>query len=141
MIRILVVEDDFASRRMMRKKLSEYGEDDLTVDGQEGVDAFRNALSDGSACDLVFLNVMMPHMDGHEALRLMRKAEAASGVHTKDETRILMRTALEDPHNVVDAYFKGGVTVCLVKPVDRLVLHSELDTFGRVPFQLGARAA
>ncbi len=47
MNRILVVEDDFGSRRMMKKLLEEYGAVDAAADGQEGLDACREALEQG----------------------------------------------------------------------------------------------
>lgn len=39
-MRILIAEDDFASRKAILKFLSEYGECDVTVDGMEAIDAF-----------------------------------------------------------------------------------------------------
>ena len=44
-MRILIEEDDFASRKFMLKFLSKFGECDVTVDGiaNEGTDAPENA--------------------------------------------------------------------------------------------------
>ena len=39
-MRILIAEDDLASRRFLFKFLSQYGECDLTVDGLEALDAY-----------------------------------------------------------------------------------------------------
>ena len=38
-MKILLAEDDFASRKFMDKYLSQYGECDATVDGEEAVNA------------------------------------------------------------------------------------------------------
>ena len=43
-MKILLAEDDFASRKFMDKQLSRYGECDVMVDGEEAVDAFMMAL-------------------------------------------------------------------------------------------------
>ena len=43
-MRILIAEDDFASRKFMLKFLSKFGECDITVDGMEAVDAYLMAL-------------------------------------------------------------------------------------------------
>ena len=39
-MKILLAEDDFATRKFMAGFLSKYGECDITVDGMEAVDAF-----------------------------------------------------------------------------------------------------
>lgn len=39
-MKILLAEDDFASRKFMTNYLEKYGECDITVDGEEAVDAF-----------------------------------------------------------------------------------------------------
>ncbi len=45
-MRILIAEDDFASRKAILKFLSAYGECDVTVDGMEAIDAFMMALEE-----------------------------------------------------------------------------------------------
>ncbi len=130
MTRILVVEDDFGSRKMMLKLLEEFGQVDSAVDGQDGIDAFRKAFEEDRPYQLVFLDIMMPRMDGHEALMLMRKEEQSRAITPAAETHIIMTTVLEDPHNVVGAYFKGGATSYIVKPVDRGALRRELAKLG-----------
>ncbi len=40
-MKILLAEDDFATRKFMMGFLSKYGECDVTVDGMEAVDAFN----------------------------------------------------------------------------------------------------
>jgi len=133
MTRILVVEDDFGSRRMMQKLLEEYGSVDVVVDGEEAVSAFKLAAADKTPYDLIFLDIMMPKMDGQEALKLIRAYEKESGVSPMNETKVIMTTVLEDPKNVIEAYFKGGATTYIVKPVDRLKIRSELAKFGIKP--------
>ena len=74
-MRILLAEDDFATRKFMAGFLSKYGECDVTVDGMEAVDAFIMALEDGEPYDLVCLDIMMPVMDGYQALVGIRNLE------------------------------------------------------------------
>jgi two-component system chemotaxis response regulator CheY len=133
MRRILVVEDDFGSRRMMQKLLEEYGSVDVVVDGEEAVSAFKLATAEKMPYDIIFLDIMMPKMDGQEALKLIRAHEKDSGVSPINETKVVMTTVLEDPKNVIEAYFKGGATTYIVKPVDRLKIRSELAKFGVKP--------
>ena len=48
---------------------------DVTVDGMEAVDAFMMALEEGNPYDLVCLDIMMPVMDGYQALVGIRNLE------------------------------------------------------------------
>ena len=74
-MRILLAEDDYVTRKFMTGFLSKYGECDVTVDGMEVVDAFMMALEDEEPYDLVCLDIMMPVMDGYQALMGIRNLE------------------------------------------------------------------
>lgn len=117
-MRFLIVEDDFTSRKFMQSILSPYGECDIAVNGREAVDAFKASL-EGLEYDLICLDIMMPEMDGHEALRHIREIEKSKGIRSADEVKVVMTTALDDPKNVVEAYYKGGATSYVPKPIDR----------------------
>lgn len=133
MPRILVIEDDFGSRVMMQRLLTEYGDVDAVVDGQEAVDAFSLALDEGRRYDLLLLDIMMPKMDGQEALKRIRKVEKDHGIPPAEESIIIMTTALDDPSNVIEAYHKGGATSYIVKPIDRLKIRTTLGKAGFKP--------
>ncbi len=132
-MRALVVEDDFASRRMMQRLLAPYGEIDVVVDGEEAVDAFRLAWDESRPYDLIFMDIMMPKVDGQEATKRIRAAEKDMGILQVDEVKIVMTTVMEDPKNVIEAYQKGGATAYLVKPVDIDKLRTEMGRLGFRP--------
>ena len=56
-MRILLAEDDYASRKFGINFLSKYGEVDATVDGEEAVAAFEFAAEDGEYYDLICLDI------------------------------------------------------------------------------------
>jgi two-component system chemotaxis response regulator CheY len=129
-MKFLIVEDDFGSRRLLQALLKPYGTSDVVVDGDEAVEAFRLAWEENDPYDAVFLDIMMPNVDGHEALRRIREVEKSIGVEERDRVHVIMTTALEDPKNVVEAYYRGGATSYLVKPIDRESVRSELEKLG-----------
>jgi len=139
MPRILVAEDDFGSRKMMQKLLEEYGTVDVVVDGEEAVSAFSLSLDDDSSYDIIMLDIMMPRMDGQEALKRIRTHEHDRGIEPAKEVPVVMTTVLEDPRNVIEAYFKGGATAYLVKPVDHIKLRSTLGKLGIKPLSKPAK--
>jgi two-component system, chemotaxis family, chemotaxis protein CheY len=132
-MKILVVEDDFGSRRMMQKLLESYGSVDVVVDGEEAVEAFRLAWEDESPYDVVFMDIMMPKMDGHEALKRLRELEREMGVKPSGEVKVIMTSVLDDPKNVIEAYYGGAATSYLIKPIDREKLEDELSRIGARP--------
>lgn len=118
-MRILIVEDDFTSRRLMQKMLEPFGECDLAVNGVEGLSAFEVAHRDGRPYGLICLDIMMPEMDGQAVLKAIRKREAEMDIPLSDEVKIIMTTALDQPRDVVEAFYRGGCTDYLVKPIDK----------------------
>ena len=132
-MRSLIVEDDFGSRRVLQVLLRDYGQCDVVVDGQEAIDAFRLAWEENDPYHVVFLDIMMPNVDGQEALRTIRAIETEFGIEERDRVKIIMTTALEDPKNVVEAFYKGGAHGYLVKPIEHSTLVAELEKLGIKP--------
>ncbi len=117
-MRILIAEDDFASRKFMLRFLSKYGECDVTVDGEEVVEAFTMALEANEGYDLVCLDIMMPVLDGYQALKKIRDIEKEKGIPEEKAAKIIMTTALNEGKNVTKA-FELGCTAYAGKPIDQ----------------------
>ena len=129
-MKFLIVEDDFGSRRLLQALLKSYGHSDVVVDGYEALEAFRLAWEENDPYDLVFLDIMMPNLDGQEALRRIRSIEREIGVKPGNGVHVIMVTALEDPKNVVEALYEGGASSYLVKPINKETLITELHKVG-----------
>ena len=116
-MKILLPEDDFASRKFMDKQLSRYGECDVMVDGEEAVDAFMMALEDDEPYDLACLDVMMPVMDGYQVLKAIRNIEKQKKIPKDKCVKVVMTTALNEERNVKMA-FDLGCEAYVGKPID-----------------------
>ena len=125
-MRVLIAEDDFTSRRLLESILEKFGDCHVVVDGDEAVDAFKSAWQENRPYDLICLDIMMPRMDGQEALQKIREFEQEKGVVGFGEAKVIMITALGDPKNVVEAFYKGGASSYLVKPIEKGKLVEEL---------------
>ncbi len=134
-MRALIVEDDFASRRLLQKFLDPYGSSDVAINGREAVDAFLLAHKENTPYDLICLDIMMPEMDGQQVLKAIRHLEEEKGISHRHEVNIIMTTALNAPRDVVEAYYLGGCTSYLVKPIDKRKLIAELEAFGLITHQ------
>ena len=125
-MKTLIVEDDFMTRFVLQKFISSYGECHFAVNGVEAVAAFTLASEEGKPYDLICLDIMMPKMDGQEALKQIRGKEKELNIHSSDEVKIVMISALDAPKDVIEAYYKGGCTSYLVKPVTKETLNRTL---------------
>ena len=130
-MKILLAEDDFASRKFMTKYLSQYGDCEVTVDGEEAVDAFMMALEDEEPYDLVCLDVMMPVLDGYQVLKAIRDIEAERGITKENRTKVIMTTALNEERNVKMA-FDLGCEAYSGKPIDAKKFEKVLQKLGLI---------
>lgn len=130
-MRILLAEDDYVTRKAMDSFLSKYGECDVTVDGMEAVDAFMLALEEGEPYDLVCLDIMMPVMDGYQALVGIRNLEKERNIPEDKAVKVIMTTALNDEKNVKMA-FELGCTIYSGKPIDQDRFEQALKKLGLV---------
>lgn len=128
----LIVEDDFTSRLLLQRLLQPYGECHICVNGKEAIDAFGNALSAKEPYALVCLDIMMPEMDGQDALREMRRLERAEGIIPSAGAKVVMTTALDDKKNIMGA-FREQCDIYLVKPIDRDKLLESLRALSLIP--------
>lgn len=131
-MKCLIVEDDFISRRVLKELLSSNFDCDIAVDGAEAVASFRLAHEGKRPYDLICMDIMMPGVDGQEALRRIRTLEKEFDVPPNLEVKVIMTTALDDPKTVIQAYYKGGATSYIVKPVSKQKLMRELRILGLV---------
>jgi two-component system chemotaxis response regulator CheY len=127
-MKVLIAEDDFASRKFMLRFLSKYGECDITVDGLEAVEAFTMALDENEGYDLVCLDIMMPGLDGYQALKKIREIEKEKFVPEEKAVKIIMTTALNEGKNVTKA-FDLGCTAYAGKPIDQDKFENVLRKF------------
>ena len=131
-MKTLIVEDDFVSRLLLQKFLINYELPHIAVNGQEAVDAVRIALEEGQPYDLICLDIMMPGMDGHQALKEIRALEEAKGIFSTDGAKIMMVTALSDIQNKANAFY-GLCDGYLTKPIHKEDLLNELSKLGLIP--------
>ncbi len=127
-LKTLLVEDDFASRLVMQAFLSRYGECHVAVNGREAVEAYRLAWDQGQRYDLVCMDIMMPEMDGCEAVRHMRAFEEAHDVFSTHGAKIIMITTVHDIRNVIRCFME----LCdayVMKPVDLATLLGHIKSF------------
>jgi len=129
-MRALIVDDDFYSRSMLHDMLRSVAECHIAVNGEEAVGAFQKALAAGRPYDLVCMDLLMPEMDGQEALQEMRSVEDELGIPHTERCKVVVISMVEDNRETNEAFFLGGADSFLVKPVAEERLLEELRAVG-----------
>lgn len=129
-MRILIVEDDLAGRFVLQKFLEPLGDIHIANDGESAVQEFNTALENQQPFQLVFLDIMLPKLDGQDALKEIRGIEKEYGVKPVEAAKVIMTTALSDPNNVLNAFHEGHADSYLVKPIEYTKLMQELKKLG-----------
>jgi signal transduction histidine kinase/CheY-like chemotaxis protein/HPt (histidine-containing phosphotransfer) domain-containing protein len=131
--KVLVVDDMPVNVHVMRGLLEPYG---LTVEsalsGQEAIDKVQAA-----SYDLVFMDHMMPEMDGVEAVRIIRRWEEEHGKHKKHtkltgtaRVAIIALTA-NALVGSMEMFLQKGFDGFISKPVDIMQLNEALNRWVR----------
>lgn len=107
-LKILVVDDDVLSQRMMQVLLTREGHQvDTVSSGSEALDAIK-----GQTYNIVFMDLQMPDMDGIEATHLIRQWENGN-----QHTFIVALTASYLPE-AGPVLFEAGIDNYISKPFE-----------------------
>ena len=111
---------------------SEYGTVQSAGNGFSALDLFQDASIQEAPFDLVCMDIMMPDLDGQQALKEIRELETDQGLDSKDIVKVIMMTGLDDRENVTNAYVEGGCHGYLTKPIATKDIIALLDKLGLV---------
>jgi two-component system, chemotaxis family, chemotaxis protein CheY len=131
-MKTLIVEDDFLSRSLLSTLLSEFGVCHVAVNGQEALNAVERGLVENDPYDLICLDIMMPVMDGQQALQNIRRMEEQHGIGGLDTAKVIMVTAADDSKNIMKAFRQGQCEAYLTKPLDREKLITHIRDLGLI---------
>ncbi len=118
---IIVIDDDYAIRRLIKFTLEK--EDYKVITAEDALEGI-NILS-SRTIDLIILDIIMPDIDGYEALKIIKSSD-----HLKD-IPVLMLTA----KNEIDDMMKGfemGADEYLAKPFELSELLARIRNLLRI---------
>ena len=115
--KVLVVDDNPVNRKVARIFLQSYG---LNIDeAQSGAEAIE--LVRQTRYDMIFMDHMMPEMDGVEAVRIIRKDCGENGAYP-----VIIALTANAMSGVKEKFLESGFQDFLTKPLDRAPLHEAL---------------
>jgi DNA-binding response OmpR family regulator len=117
-MRILVIEDEDRMRDLLRNGLREHGHTVVAAaDAREGLSLAREC-----SVDIVLLDLMLPGMDGWEAMRRLRESDCPASV--------IMLTACDAERDVIRG-LETGADDYLTKPFSFLELLARIGNLQR----------
>ena len=107
MTKTVLIVDDAVFMRMKLKDILEKNDFIVSGEAQNGIEAIEKYKA--RRADLVMLDIVMPEMDGIEALKKIRKIDP--------EAQVIMCSAMGQKSIVMEAIREGAVDF-VVKPFD-----------------------
>ncbi len=126
MLKILVVDDSRYQRYTIQSVLSKYGKCDEAADGKEALRLFTEALQQEAGYDLIIMDILMPVMNGHEALKKIMNIQKLIP-ETAKKAKAIMLSSLDDPQNMMEAQFDSGAEYYITKPFEEDTLVEALQ--------------
>lgn len=127
-MRFLIVDDDESVILFLRTVLSAFAECLTACNGVEALSAFEAALDEERPFAAVFMDILMPDMNGTQVVQELRRLEEAHGQVTP--FKLIMISVLTDTKNVSESFFHGRADAYLPKPLIREVVIHELARLG-----------
>jgi two-component system chemotaxis response regulator CheY len=124
-MRILITDDDFLTRGILKSFLSSYGICDTAVDGYEAIQAFEFAWEEKEPYDLICLDFLMPKMDGIEVIKEIRRIEDKVEI-SGSKVKIIFISALGDISSIKLTLEKECEAI-LPKPIEKIKLVETLE--------------
>ena len=83
----------------------------------EALDAYMLSVKEKEYYDLIFLDIMMPKVDGVKVLKVIRDLESQNGIEDEKRAKIIMTTALGETQ-VIKTAMEYGCDAYASKPID-----------------------
>jgi len=111
----LIIDDDIESCQLLEKRLEKYGTSTFAANGESAYELFRDAHQKATPFDVIFLDIVMPKIDGHKVLINIREWEETN-LEPEMATKIVMVSAMKDTKNIFSSV-KEGCDNYMTKPI------------------------
>ena len=131
-MRILIVDDDTTNTNLLASMVAKLGESETAHSGKEAISVFKSAWEDWRPFDLIFLDILMPEMDGCEVLIKIRELEKEKQIADKFKASIIMVSGVSEKEMVM-ACLRDGCDDFLVKPIETRLLFNKINNIRLLP--------
>lgn len=108
-IKVLIVDDSPEDIKILANSLPDYIKKQVALDGNRAINILNNSTN---LPDLIFLDVMMPKMNGYEVCEIIKSNDKLKDIP------IIFLSADSKSESKVDAFSKGGIDY-ITKPYEK----------------------
>ncbi len=127
-LRALVVDDSEISRRCICRVISSVFTFEVAENGLIALEKYRNGVESGHPFDILFMDVVMPEMDGKESVKQIRAFEKSI---ERGKTPIIMVSAsemLDEIEELVNGLLRKVVNKQLLNEMLQDVFSGKIET-------------
>lgn len=104
--KVLVIDDDVLVCKSLKRWLDNKGYEAFTA--TSGIDGIK--IAETTKLDLIFLDILMPGMDGHQVIKQLKKLESTKSVP------VMMLTCRRETDDIIKSLIQEGAMDYIVKP-------------------------
>jgi two-component system, chemotaxis family, chemotaxis protein CheY len=127
-MKFLIIDDDIDSCQLLAKRLESYGSSDIATDGNSAFDCFVRSHRQHEPYSAVFLDIVMPEINGHEILVRLREWESEN-LSPEQKTPVVMVSVMKDTRNIFSSV-QEGCDQYMTKPIRKPVLDQVMSKLG-----------
>lgn len=121
-LRAMIIDDNATNRKLLAHQMTSWEvKQESAESGIKGLNMLHQAVAEGKPFDMVILDMHMPHIDGLEVARLIKKDPSLK------KTRMIMLTSVGIRGDARLAR-EAGIKAYLTKPVRQIDLYNSLVT-------------
>ena len=125
-LRVLLVDDNAINQKVAVRILQQFGyQPEVAGNGREALD-----MLDRQPFDFIFMDVMMPEMDGLEATRLLRKRQMIGGYNNYQSRIIIVAMTAHAMQGDREKCIAAGMDDYLAKPVRPKDVRDMIERWG-----------
>ena len=140
--RILIVEDSSSVRQWFTAVLAERAELSTARNGLEALNRIWAAWEKGEPFQAIFMDIIMPVMDGLSAVKEIRRLERERRSEGVRPCRICIISRLAKPEDILKAQYHCGADGYVTKPFAESTILQTISNLGvELPHQLRMRCS
>lgn len=124
-MRVLLLEDVKLLQKMVKNFLKDLAVVEITESGTSALRLFKESIEKNEPYDAIFLDVLIPDIDGLQVLKEIRKIESDNNIPAENRSKIVMVSSVTD-ENTVKRALTAGCEGYIAKPFSKDRLIAEL---------------
>jgi two-component system chemotaxis response regulator CheY len=129
-LRTLIVEDEFLSRRLMHRLLEPYALCDIAVTGDEALQAVDLSCSEGTPYGLILLDTALPRTSATSLLTAIRSLEKQKRILDHERAKVVIVSGSGAEGGVEASLLRRECEGRVLKPINRGDFLGQLHSLG-----------